>query len=107
MWVKNLEAGKPKAKVEEGCFVGIDDESKGCHIYWAGKQQILVEQDIYFDPRAVEDARIEGEWELDANDDEEDFDDDDVQPDSTPKPIAPTPPEQHPLMPVPPQEQRR
>jgi len=69
MWVKNLEAGKLKAKVEEGCFVGVDDESKGCHVYWAGKHRISVEQDVYFNPRAANDARIEGEWELDADDD--------------------------------------
>ena len=38
-WVKQLYVGKLEPRVEEGCFVGVDSESKGLQIYWPEKKK--------------------------------------------------------------------
>jgi hypothetical protein len=48
VWVRKLDAGKLDARAEEGCFVGIDSESKGYRIYWPGKNRVSIEKDVYF-----------------------------------------------------------
>jgi hypothetical protein len=37
VYVHLQDAGKLKAKAEEAVFVGMDDQSKGYQIYWAGR----------------------------------------------------------------------
>ena len=37
VWVKKTHSSKLGSKVNKGCFVGIDEESKGFRIYWEDK----------------------------------------------------------------------
>ncbi|KAI0038317.1 copia protein, partial [Auriscalpium vulgare] len=34
VWVKKLDATKLSPRAVEGRFIGYDEESKGCRIYW-------------------------------------------------------------------------
>jgi hypothetical protein len=43
-----LARGKLEAKMEEANFVRVDQESKGYHIWWAGKQKVSIEQNVTF-----------------------------------------------------------
>ena len=68
IWVQNLQAGKLDPQAKEGRFVGYDDESKGYHVYWPGKNRVSVERNIYVNKKAILEpgvVRFEGEWEPD------------------------------------------
>ncbi|RDB27836.1 Retrovirus-related Pol polyprotein from transposon TNT 1-94 [Hypsizygus marmoreus] len=71
-YVKRRSAGKLEPKIDEGHFVGIDDESKGYRIYWPKKRSVTVERDVYFNKDAAlnpDNVQIEGEWDLPSNPD--------------------------------------
>jgi hypothetical protein len=70
VWVKKTHSSKLGSKVNNGRFVGIDEESKGFRIYWEDKQSITVERNVYFDESSVlapETTLIEGETHKDNN----------------------------------------
>ena len=33
--------------------MGYDDESKGYHVYWPGKNRVSVERNVYIDKKAI------------------------------------------------------
>jgi hypothetical protein len=41
---------KLEVKVEEAIFVRVDQESKGYHIWWAGKRRVSIERNVTFPP---------------------------------------------------------
>ena len=49
VWVKRLGAGKLDPHADEGHFVGYDEEAEGYWVYWALKQRVSIEWDIYVD----------------------------------------------------------
>jgi len=62
-----LNAGKLKARADEGQFVGFDEESKGYCIYWPSKKRVSIEWDMYFDKDQAlqpEEVQIKGEWNM-------------------------------------------
>ena len=70
IWVKDLHAGKLDPRAKEGQFIGYNEESKGYHIYWPGKNKVSVKRNVYADKRSVIDpgnVNIEGEWETVKN----------------------------------------
>jgi hypothetical protein len=50
VYVHVTTGGKLEAKMEEATFVGVDQESKGYCIWWAGKQTVSIEQNVTFPP---------------------------------------------------------
>jgi hypothetical protein len=42
--------GKLEANTEEATFVGVDQESKGHHIWWVGKWKVSIERNVTFPP---------------------------------------------------------
>jgi hypothetical protein len=45
-----IEGGtKLGGRVQEGKWIGMDDESKGARIYWPDSKTVTVERNIYFD----------------------------------------------------------
>lgn len=52
-------------QVHEGCWIGVDEESKGAHVYWKDTCTVTVEQNIYFDRTLTSVSQLEGEnWEI-------------------------------------------
>jgi hypothetical protein len=51
--MKTLRGNKLAGHVEEGVWVGFDEQSNGSCIYWPAKQIITVELNIYFDSPAT------------------------------------------------------
>jgi hypothetical protein len=50
VWVKTEASGnKLGRQVQEGVWVGYDEQSKGSHIFWFEKQTVSMEHNIYFD----------------------------------------------------------
>lgn len=62
---------KLDSKVEEGGFVGYDDESKGNRVYWPRKSTVSIERNIRFkrnESFEPTDIQIEGEnWDIAPN----------------------------------------
>jgi hypothetical protein len=50
VYVHITTGGKLEAKAEEATFVGVDQESKGYHIWWAGKRKVSIERNVTFLP---------------------------------------------------------
>lgn len=67
MWVKHLDVGKLEPCAEEGCFVGVDSESKGYRVDWPSKNHVSIEWDAYFNEKEAleaDEAPIEGENDI-------------------------------------------
>ena len=67
VWVKRLGAGKLDPHADEGHFVGYDEEAEGYWVYWALKQRVSIEWDIYVDKGTTlspGDVVFEGEWDV-------------------------------------------
>src|SRR6202522_700164 len=55
-----IEGGtKLGGRVREGCWLGIDKQSKGVRIYWPDTKSITVERNVYYDDTSA--SRCEGE----------------------------------------------
>ena len=70
VWVKKTHSSKLGSKVNNGRFVGFDEESKGFRIYWEDKRSITIEHNVYFDESSVlapDTTLIEGETHKDNN----------------------------------------
>jgi hypothetical protein len=50
VYVHVTTRGKLEAKAEEATFVRVDQESKGYHIWWAGKRKVSIEWNVTFPP---------------------------------------------------------
>jgi hypothetical protein len=50
VYVHVTTGGKLEAKVEEATFVRVDQESKGYHIWWAGRWKVSIERNVTFLP---------------------------------------------------------
>jgi hypothetical protein len=48
VYVHVTTGGKLEAKAEEATFVGVDQESKGYRIWWAGKRKVSIERNVTF-----------------------------------------------------------
>jgi Reverse transcriptase (RNA-dependent DNA polymerase) len=82
VWVRTESGDKLGGHVTEGCWLGIDDRSKGVRIYWPDKQTVTVEHNVYYDPSA---SRLEGE-------DSQVIETKTDLPSAVPKPTAPSAP---------------
>ena len=60
VWVRNESKSKLGGRVNEGVWVGLDDNSKGARVFWPTKRTVTMEQNIYFDKSTTTD-RLEGE----------------------------------------------
>jgi hypothetical protein len=58
VYVHVTTGGKLEAKVEEATFVGVDQESKGYRIWWAGKQKVSIERNVTFPPMGPVTVRL-------------------------------------------------
>ena len=47
--------------MDEGVWVGFDEQSKGCRVYWPKKRTVTVERNVYFDGPKVLPDHLEGE----------------------------------------------
>ena len=64
-WICVKKGNKLGSHVHEGCWVGVDDESKGTWIYWRDTKTVTVECNVYFDPTSVSVDHLEGEdWQF-------------------------------------------
>jgi len=72
VWVKQLKVDKLELRTEEGCFVGLDEESKAFQIYWPKKSMVSIERDVYFnrgEALGPDEVQLEGEQEILFNQD--------------------------------------
>ena len=60
VWVRNESKSKLGGRVNEGVWVGLDDNSKGARVFWPTKRTVTMERNIYFDKSTTTD-RLEGE----------------------------------------------
>jgi hypothetical protein len=58
VYVHITTGGKLEAKVEEATFVGVDQESKGYRIWWAGKRKVSIEWNVIFPPMGPVTVRL-------------------------------------------------
>jgi hypothetical protein len=58
VYVHVTTGGKLEAKAEEATFVGVDQESKGYRIWWAGKQKVSIERNVTFLPMGPVTVRL-------------------------------------------------
>lgn len=54
VFVHLQDMGKLEARAEEAVFVGVDEHSKGYHIYWLDKHRVSVERNVSFVPVTVD-----------------------------------------------------
>ena len=56
-----IEGGmKLGGRIHEGCWLGIDNESKGAHVYWPNKT-VTIERNIYYNNTSVQQQEEENE----------------------------------------------
>jgi hypothetical protein len=60
-WVRLKKGDKLGGCVCEGHWVGIDDSSKSCCIYWPDTKSLTVKWNVYFDKTAMSLVCLEGE----------------------------------------------
>jgi hypothetical protein len=58
VYVHVTTGGKLEAKAEEATFVGVDQESKGYQIWWAGKWKVSIERNVTFPPMGPATVRL-------------------------------------------------
>jgi hypothetical protein len=58
VYVHVTTGGKLEAKAEEATFVGVDQESKGYRIWWAGKRKVSIERNVTFLPMGPATVRL-------------------------------------------------
>jgi hypothetical protein len=67
VYVHMTTGGKLEARVNAAIYVGVDEESKGYHIWWAKKCRVSLERNVTFPPIAngmvpTNDVPDEGEY---------------------------------------------
>jgi len=64
-WICVEKGSKLGGCVCEGHWFGVDDKSKGAHIYWQDTKMVTVKHNIYFDPTSMSVDHLEGEdWQF-------------------------------------------
>ena len=64
VWVRVEGGNKLGKRVREGRWMGVDEQSKGIHIYWPDTRTVGVECNIYVDKTGASASRLEGEeWD--------------------------------------------
>ena len=61
IWVRIEGGDKLEGHVCEGKWMGIDEQSKGIHVYWPDKLTVGIEQNIYYDKMIASVSCLEGE----------------------------------------------
>ena len=65
VWVRIEGGTKFGGRVQEGRWLGIDERSNGCRVYWPDKQTVSTERNVYFDKTRASVERLEGEdWDF-------------------------------------------
>ena len=64
VWVRVEGGNKLGKRVQEGRWMGLDEQSKGVQIYWPDKRNVGVERNVYVDKTGASASRLEGEeWD--------------------------------------------
>jgi Reverse transcriptase (RNA-dependent DNA polymerase)/Integrase core domain/GAG-pre-integrase domain len=61
VYVRTEDGNKLGGRVNEGCWLGIDEQSKGARVYWREKQSVTVERNVYYNNMAPSTTQNEGE----------------------------------------------
>jgi hypothetical protein len=65
VWVRIEGGDKLGGHVREGRWLGIDERSNGCRVYWPDKRTVTTERNIYFDKTQASAECLEGEdWDF-------------------------------------------
>jgi hypothetical protein len=65
VWVHIKGGNKLGGQVREGCWLGVDEQSKGFRVYWPDKRTVLTEHNVYHDKTCALVDRLKGEdWEF-------------------------------------------
>jgi hypothetical protein len=65
VWVCIKGGDKLGGHVKEGRWLGVDEQSKGFHIYWPDKWTVMMERNVYYDKTCSSACHLEGEdWEF-------------------------------------------
>ncbi|KAF8230914.1 hypothetical protein L208DRAFT_1137823, partial [Tricholoma matsutake] len=65
VWVWIESGDKLGGCVREGRWIGVNERSSGCHVYWADKLTVTTEHNIYFDKTHASVERLKGEdWDF-------------------------------------------
>lgn len=61
VWVHIEKGNKLGGHVHEGRWLGIDDESKGIHVWWPDTKTVGVERNVYYDNSCSSGSHFERE----------------------------------------------
>jgi hypothetical protein len=65
VWVRIEGGDKLGGRVREGRWLGIDERSNCCRVYWPDKQTVTTEHNVYFDKTQASAECLEGEdWDF-------------------------------------------
>jgi hypothetical protein len=65
VWVQIEGGDKLGGLVRQGQWLGIDERSNGCRVYWPDKQTVTTERNVYFDKTQASVECLEGEdWDF-------------------------------------------
>ena len=70
IWAKRLDVQKLEPQALEAIFVGYDNKSKGCRVYWPSRRHVSIKRDVYFNRNEAllpDTTQIEGETVKRAN----------------------------------------
>lgn len=93
VWVRIEGGTKLGGRVREGRWLGIDERSNGCRVYWPDKRTVTTERNVHFDKTHASAERLEGEdWDFVDPSSDPLTSDSTTVPLPTPAPSAPAPP---------------
>ena len=61
VWVHVEKSDKLSGRVRKGHWLGIDEESKGVHVWWPDTKTVRIKHNVYYDNSCSSDSRYEGE----------------------------------------------
>jgi hypothetical protein len=61
VWVCVKDSTKLNGCVRKGCWIGINEKSNGCRVYWPDRGSVTVEQNVHFDKTHASAEQLEGE----------------------------------------------
>jgi hypothetical protein len=65
VWVHIEGGNKLGGQVRDGCWLGVDEQSKGFRVYWPDKKTVSIEHNVYHDITCSLVDHLEGEdWEF-------------------------------------------